>query len=124
MAYVTAEARQQLLDDVAAATDTIGIALACLGEAYEQLDEHSADRLEEELFRPVQLAYGRARRTHAEFAKRYRMPGRAFAPGATRGASGGVPGLLDAAVAAVGEADAPPARLDEPRKPDPGGDAP
>ena len=123
MAYVTAEARQQLLDDVAAATDTIGIALACLGEAYEQLDEHSADRLEEELFRPVQLAYGRARRTHAEFAKRYGMPGRAFAPGATRGASGGVRGLLDAAVAAVGEADAALAALQDSMMPVEVGDA-
>jgi len=124
MAYVTAEARQQLLDDVAAATDTIGIALACLGEAYEQLDEHSADRLEEELFRPVQLAYGRARRTHAEFAKRYGMPGRAFAPGATRGASGGVRGLLDAAVAAVGEADAALVALQDSMMPVEVGDAP
>ena len=38
MAYDTAEARQELLDDVAAATDRLGVALAALGEAYEQLD--------------------------------------------------------------------------------------
>ena len=46
------------------------IALAALGAAYEQLDEHNADRLEAELFGPVQRAYGRAKSTHAQFADR------------------------------------------------------
>ena len=124
MAYVTAEARQQLLDDMAAAIDAIGVALACLGEAYEQLDEHSADRLEEELFRPVQAAYGRAKRTHAEFAERHGLPGRTFAPGVPRGASGRVKGLLDAAVAAVGEADAALVALQDSMMPVEVGDAP
>ena len=45
MAYTTAEARQQLLDDLAHAVDEIGVALAALGGAYELLDEHTADRL-------------------------------------------------------------------------------
>ena len=71
MAYATQEARQDLLDAIAEATEHIGAALAALGAAYEQLDEQSGDRLEEELFRPVQLAYGRARRTHAGFAERH-----------------------------------------------------
>src|SRR2546425_8460649 len=124
MAYVTAEARQQLLDDVAAATDAIGVALACLGEAYERLDEHSADTLEAELFRPVQAAYGRAKRTHAEFAERYGLPRRTFAPGVPRGASGGVRGLLDAAVAAAGEADGALAELQDSMMPVEVGDAP
>src|SRR5438093_4307577 len=78
MTYTTAEGRAQVLDALAAAADDLGLALACLGEAYEQLDEHSADRLEELLFRPVQMAYGRAKRTHAEFAARHGLPGRAF----------------------------------------------
>ena len=39
MAYVTAEARQQLLDDLAIAIDELGTALAALGAAYELLDE-------------------------------------------------------------------------------------
>ncbi|HYB31574.1 MAG TPA: hypothetical protein VEF89_33625 [Solirubrobacteraceae bacterium] len=78
MAYNAGEARRQLLDDVAEATDQLALALASLGEAYEELDEQTADRLEEELFRPVQSAYGRLRRTHAEFAERYGLPGRAF----------------------------------------------
>ena len=43
MTYVAAEARQQLLDTVAEATDRIGFALAALGEAYEQLDGRAAD---------------------------------------------------------------------------------
>ena len=70
MPYTTADARQQLLDTLAEATEALGSALAALGEAYEQLDERSGDVLEQELFRPVQLAYGRARRTHTAFAER------------------------------------------------------
>jgi hypothetical protein len=78
MAYSAGEARQQLLDDVATAADQLALAVGALGEAYEELDEQTADRLEEDLFRPVQHAYGRLRRTHAEFAERYRLPGRTF----------------------------------------------
>jgi hypothetical protein len=78
MAYSADSARRQLLDDVAAATDQLALALASLGEAYEELDEYTADRLEEQLFRPVQAAYGRLRRTHAEFAARQRLPARLF----------------------------------------------
>lgn len=105
MAYVDAEARQQLLDTVAEAIDEIGAALAALGAAYEQLDEQSADKLEGELFRPVQLAYGRAKRTHAGFAERHGLPGRAFEPAIAGLASQGVKGYLDGAVEATGEAD-------------------
>ena len=105
MAYSTAEARQQLLDDLAHAVDEIGVALAGLGAAYELLDEHTADRLEEELFRPVQVAYGRAQRTHAAFAERHGLPPRAFEPSTAGRASAGARALLDAAVEAVGEAD-------------------
>jgi hypothetical protein len=106
MAHTDAEARQQLLDAVAAAIEEIGFALGSLGEAYEQLDEASADRLEEELFRPVQLAFGRARRTHDAFADRHGLPGRVFTP-AVRGApSHRAKGFVDDAVEAVAEADA------------------
>ena len=58
MAYTTAEARQELLDAFAEVIEQIGYALAALGAAYEQLDEQNADRLEEKLFGPVQLAFG------------------------------------------------------------------
>lgn len=78
MSYSAGQAREQLLDDVAAATDQLALALASLGEAYEELDEQTADHLEQQLFRPVGHAYGRLRRTHAEFAERYALPGRTF----------------------------------------------
>ena len=99
MAYVTAEARQELLDTVAEAADSIGTAVAALGDAYEQLDEHSADTLEEALFRPAQAAYGRAKRTHSEFAGRYGLPARDFASAAGPGApSRGAQGFVERAV--------------------------
>jgi hypothetical protein len=104
MAYVTAEARQELLDAIAEATDHIGAALAALGAAYEQLDEQSGDRLEE-LFRPVQLAYGRARRTHTGFAERHGLPTRTFDQPAPGHASQGVKGYIDSALESVGAAD-------------------
>ena len=68
MSYTTAEGREQVLGDLAVAIEQIAESLAALGEAYEQLDEQTADVLEEQLFRPVQAAYGRARRTYSEFA--------------------------------------------------------
>jgi hypothetical protein len=80
MAYNAGDARRSLLDDVGEATDQLALALASLGEAYEELDEQTADHLEQDLFRPVQSAYGRLRRTHAEFAERYGLPGRTFEP--------------------------------------------
>jgi hypothetical protein len=123
MTYVTAEARQELLDTVAEAIAALGVAVAALGEAYEQLDDHSADRLEEELFRPVQVAYGRAQRTHAGFAERHGLPGRAFEPAVPGHASQGVKGFLDGAVEAVGEADRTLANLQDSLMPIEVGDA-
>jgi hypothetical protein len=105
MPYSTAEARQQLLDDLAHAIDEIGVALAALGAAYELLDEQTADRLEAELFRPVQVAYGRAQRTYAGFAERHGLTARAFEPSTAGRASQGASSLLGAAVEAVGESD-------------------
>lgn len=105
MAYRAGEARQQLLDDVAAAADEIALAVAALTEAYEELDEQTADALEEQLFRPAQLAYGRLRRTHAEFAERHRLPGRTFEP-STGGSHSGDPRVyVDRAVEAIERAD-------------------
>jgi hypothetical protein len=105
MAYTTAQAREQLLDSVAQAIEEIGLALASLGEAYEQLDEQNADKLEEELFRPVQMAYGRAQRTYAKFAARHDLPSQTFAPTTAGAPSRGVKGFLDSAVDAAGRAD-------------------
>jgi hypothetical protein len=105
MTYVAREAREDLLETIAEATDAIGIGLAALGGAYEQLDERSGERLEETLFRPVQVAYGRAKRTHAGFAERHGLAGRSFEPASPGLPSQGVKGFLDRALEAVGEAD-------------------
>src|SRR5258708_11203070 len=105
MAYRTADARQQLLDTVAEAADELGFALASVGEAYERLDERAADSLERELFRPLQLAYGRAQRTHTEFANRHGLPSRTFEPASAGAPSLSVKDLLDHTMEAIGRAD-------------------
>jgi hypothetical protein len=105
MAYSTAEARQQLLDDLAHAIDELGVALAALGDAYEVLDEQTADRMEEQIFRPVQVTYGRAQRTHSGFAERVGLPTRTFAPSAAGRPRQDARSLLDTALEAIGEAD-------------------
>jgi hypothetical protein len=123
VAYDTREAREELLDDLAAATDSLAVALAALGEAYEQLDERTADTLEEQLFGPVQKAYGRAQRTHAEFAARHGLAGRTFAPATPGAPSRGIRGFVDDAVAAAAAADARIADLQDSMRPVEVGDA-
>src|SRR4051794_5492349 len=106
MAYVSQEARQELVDTIVDAAREIGGALASLGAAYEQLDDDSADRLEERLFRPVQVAYGRAQRTATGFAERHGLPAPAIAaPGSAGLPSQGVRGFVEAALEHVEEAD-------------------
>jgi hypothetical protein len=123
MAYVTREAREELLATVAEATEEIGAALAALGAAYEQLDEQSGDRLEAQLFRPVQVAYGRARRTHAGFAERHGLPGRTFEPASAGLPSQGVRGFVEHATSALVQADAILAELQDSMRPVEVGDA-
>jgi hypothetical protein len=105
MAYTSADARQELLDAFAEAVEHIGRALAALGAAYEQLDERNADRLEAELFVPVQLAYGRAKSTYMQFADRHAMTGRTFEAPSAGIPSTGAKGFIDNAVNAAAEAD-------------------
>ena len=105
MAYTSAEARQELLDALAEAIEHIGFALADLGAAYEQLDEHNADRLESELFGPVQRAYGRAKSAHARFAADHGMTSRGFEAPSPGIPSIGAKGFIGSAVNAVAEAD-------------------
>ena len=105
MAYTSVEGRQQLLDALGEATDEVGFALASLGDAYEQLDEQTADRLEEELFGPVQVAYGRLKRNHAEFADRHGLAGRSFESQEAGLPSTGAKGFIDHANEAIGRAD-------------------
>jgi len=124
MAYTTAEGRQELLDELATAVDRLGFALAALGAAYEQLDERNADRLEDELFGPVQIAYGRAKSTHAKFAERHGLPGRAFEAADAGLPSTGAKGFIDEAVQAVAEADGALAELQDSGLPAEVGDVP
>jgi hypothetical protein len=105
MAYTSESARRQLLDDLADAVDQLAVSLAALGEAYEEVDERTADTLEEELFRPVQAAYGRGRRTHADFATRYGLPGRTFETGSSGLHSGDPRVYVQRAIEATQHAD-------------------
>jgi hypothetical protein len=90
VAYTTIEGRERLLTALADAIDEVGAVLAYVGAAYEQLDDQSADRLEEDLFGPVQRAYGRAKRTHSEFAARHGLVPRSIpAPAEPPGSIGG-----------------------------------
>ena len=123
MTYAAADARQQILDVLAQAAQELGLALASLSEAYEQLDERTAERVEEQLFRPVQLAYGRARSTHAAFASRSELAGRDFAQAGPPAPSHGVKGLIEEAVADVHGADATLATLQDSLLPIEVGDA-
>ena len=105
MAYDATEARGEMLDEISRAADDLAAALAALGEAYEQLDEAGADRLEADLFGPVQAAYGRAKRTHAAFASRTGLPEATFAPANPGHPSQGVSGFVESAVDDVARAD-------------------
>ncbi len=76
MSYTSESGRMQILDDTAAAVTELDIAIEQLGEAYDHLDEHLADVLEADVFRPLQAAYGQLRRTQTEFAARYELTAR------------------------------------------------
>ncbi len=90
---------------IAGAADRLAVAIGLLSGAYDLLDEGSAEQLEDRLFRPVQLAYGGLRRTHAEFAARYGLPGREFVPAPEGAPARGLQGLVDAAVGEAVAAD-------------------
>jgi hypothetical protein len=123
VAYVSAEARQELLDTIGDAIDELGVALAALGEAYELLDERTADTLEAQLFRPVQMAYGRAQRTYAGFGQRFGLHLRDFEPAIRGVPSTGVKAFVASAVDAVTQADNDLAELQDSMMPVEVGDA-
>jgi hypothetical protein len=108
---------------LARATDDLGRALASLSGAYELLDDSQGDRLEEQLFRPVQRAYGRARSTHAGFAGRFGLEQREFETPVPEAPSTGVRGYVEHAVEAVGAADTEIAGLQDSLMPVEVGDA-
>jgi hypothetical protein len=113
MAQTQVEARQQILDDLAAALDQLGLAMACLSEAFERLAVDAADRLEAELYRPVQRAYGRGKRTHAQFAERVGLSGDTFEPPSAGPASQGAKELIQKMAAALADADRRVAELQD-----------
>jgi hypothetical protein len=105
VAYSLSDARQELLEALAEAIESLSFALACLGEAYEGLDETSGERLEEAVFRPVQVAYGRARRTYSGFAQRHGIAARSPEEAAAGVSPAGARGFIDLALGAVAEAE-------------------
>jgi len=94
-----------MLDSVAEAAGYLTAAISSLSEAYELLDEQTADRMEEQLFRPVQAALGALKRTHTEFASRHDLPTADVAPAVVGAPSMGARGFLDSAVGSIGQAD-------------------
>jgi hypothetical protein len=122
--YSAAEARQTLLDTVVEAANDLALALAQLGEAYELLDEPTADRLEADLFRPAQVAYGRAQSAHSEFAARHGLAAHVFERPTPRIAGDGPRGAIDDAIDAVRAADATLADLQDSMLPVEVGDPP
>ena len=123
MAITATEAKRQILDDLGGAIDRIGLAVAALGEAFELLPEAAGERLETTLFRPVQRAYARSRRTHAGFAERSGLPSGAFELPSAGLASQGVGAFAKQAVVAVAEADRKIAELQDSLLPIESGDA-
>jgi len=113
MALAAIEGRQQLLDQIVEAADEIALALASLGAAYEQLDQATADRLEEELFQPLQLALGRAKRAHSGFADRHGLGAHSFEPGSPGPASARPKASIDRAIDAISRADGTLATLQD-----------
>ncbi len=78
MSYTTESGRRQILEDAAQAGRPLAAALAALGDVYDLLDEPTAERMEERIFKPLQAAYGQLRRTLTEFAARTMLPAPAF----------------------------------------------
>lgn len=117
MVYSTAQAQQEMLDEIAIAGDDIVVALADLMEAYELLDEPTADRLEGELFKPLQLASGRLKRTVTGFAERHDLIARPPAEAVAGSPHHGPRGFLDRAEVASVKADSRLAELQDTLRP-------
>ena len=105
MAYTSESARRQLLDELGQAIDHLSAAIDALGQAYEAVDERTAEELEERLFRPVQLAYGRASRTRSGFAERHRLTAEPRVPANAAAPSADARLHLERAASAIEQAD-------------------
>ena len=122
MTVSTAEARGKILSDLSGAIAQLAFGTACLGEAYELLDDATADRLETDLFRPLQKAYGRAKRTQSAFAGRVGLEATALAAASPGLPSQGVKVFVGRALTAAGEADRRIAELQDSMLPIDAGD--
>jgi hypothetical protein len=111
--YATGDARESLLETIARAIEQLATALAALGDAYEQLDERSGERLEQQLFGPVQLAYARAQRTYASFALRHELQTRSFSPAPVGAPSAGVKSFLERSAQSISTAEQTLAELQD-----------
>lgn len=123
MTFTTTEARDRIIGDLEAAEEELGFAVASLGEAFEALPETSGDRLEAELFRPVQKAYARAKRTRTGFSERVSQTTdepESKPPGAP---SRGPKGFVEDAAGAAVQADLILSELQDSMMPVEGGDA-
>lgn len=105
MAFTTAEGRQQILDAIGDAGVQLAFAISALSAAYDALDERTGDRLEAELFGPVQKASGRLLRTGTAFAGRIGMEATPVDLAREPPANRPVPGLVADAVSAATGAD-------------------
>jgi hypothetical protein len=119
----TEDARRQIIDDLAGAVAQLSLSTAALGEAFELMAEASADRLEDELFRPVQRALGRAKRTQSGFAQRVGLPTSAIDVPSPGLPSQGAKALLERAVSAAHEAEGTIVELQDSMLPVESGDA-
>lgn len=123
MVITTLEARERILTELGAASERIALCVACLGAAYEQLSVMAADRLEAELYRPAQKAFGRGKRTRSQFAERVGAEvGELASPSAGR-PSQGVKAFVEGAVVAAADADRMIAELQDSMLPIESGDA-
>lgn len=105
MAVSSAEGRAEILEDLAGAVERIELAGAALAEAFELLSEAPGERLEGELFRPVQRALGRGKRTLSDFAQRSGLEPRPLEPPMPGPPSQGVRAFVEVATVAAAEAD-------------------
>jgi hypothetical protein len=105
MSYTNQEGRERILRDLSEAAGQIELALSYLTDAYELVDEGIADRLEEQLFSPVQAGFGRARRTLNEFLRRYQLEGSSEPTVASGARPHGPRDLIEAAIDAIEQAD-------------------
>lgn len=87
------------------AVEYLGEGIGSLGDAYELLDDQTADTLEERMFGPMQRGYGRAKKAYAEFAGRHGLEPRTFEAPASPLVSGKAGELVASAGASAESAD-------------------